>query len=71
MTVADQALSSLIIDVRPGERLAMSGCVTIEVLKKSGRISRLRVTAPRDVRITKDPPEKRSEPSGLVASMAT
>jgi hypothetical protein len=49
--MTDTKLSSLIVDVRPGERLAMSGSVTVELLHKSGQIARLRVIAPRDVRI--------------------
>ncbi len=51
--MTDKKLSSLIIDVRPGERLDMSGSVTVELLHKSGQLARLRVTAPRDVVIQK------------------
>ena len=46
-------LSSLIIDVRPGETLALSGIVTVELIQKSGQLARLRVTAPREVKIEK------------------
>lgn len=66
--MADDKLSSLIIDVRPGERLAVSGSVTVELLHKSGQLARLRVTAPRDVRIAKESPSR--EPD-IVPSMAT
>jgi sRNA-binding carbon storage regulator CsrA len=45
--------SSLIIDVRPGECLAMSNGVMVELVHKSGQLARLRVTAPREVRIEK------------------
>lgn len=45
-------LSSVSIDVRPGECLVLSG-VRVELVHKSGRVARLRVTAPRDVRIQK------------------
>ncbi len=48
-------LSSLIIDVRPGERLDLSGIVTVELVQKSGQLARLRVTAPREVSIEKKP----------------
>lgn len=48
-------LSSLIIDVRPGERLALSDAVTVELVQKSGQLARLRVTAPREVKIEKQP----------------
>lgn len=42
--------SSLVIDVRPGERLVVAS-VTVELVQKSGQLARLRVTAPRDVKI--------------------
>lgn len=50
--------SSLIIDVKPGERLAMSGESVIEVLHKSGQLARLKVTAPRSVKIERQEAEK-------------
>lgn len=53
--MANTRLSSLIIDVRPGERLALSDVVTVELAQKSGQLARLRVTAPRDVKIEKQP----------------
>lgn len=47
--------SSLTIDVRPGESLKISSGseVSIELIQKSGQLARLRVTAPRDVKIEK------------------
>jgi len=61
-------LSTLTIDVRTGERLAVSGMAIVELVHKSGQVARLRVTAPRDVKIVREPaPEKRGS---LVASMA-
>jgi len=47
--------SRLIIDVRPGEKLTLSGVgrVVVEVLQKSGQLARLCVTAPREVVIKK------------------
>lgn len=51
-------LSSLIVDVRPGERLALSGIVTVELVQKSGQLARLRVTAPREVSIHKEGRDK-------------
>lgn len=62
-----QPLSSLIVDVRPGERLALSGQATVELVHKSGQLVRLRVTAARDVQITKDHPQK---DANAVPSMA-
>ncbi len=51
--MASTKLSSLIIDVRPGEVLALSDVVTVELVQKSGQLARLRVTAPREVKIVK------------------
>lgn len=47
-------LSRLTIDVRPGELIKLSGSVSIELVQKSGRVARLRVTAPQDVEIKKE-----------------
>lgn len=66
--MTDKKLSSLIVDVRQGERLGLSGCATVELLHKSGQLVRLRITAPRDVQISKEPPIK---PVDVVPSMAT
>lgn len=42
-------------EVRPGERLSLEGGrVLVDVLEKSGRVARLRVTAPRDVKIQRE-----------------
>jgi hypothetical protein len=43
--------SSLVFDVRAGERLELSGAATIELVHKSGQLCRLFVTAPRDVAV--------------------
>ncbi len=46
--------TSMIVDVRPGESLALQGgLVMVELLHKSGQLARLRVTAPREVSIKK------------------
>lgn len=46
------AISQLTIDVRKGDRLMIDGRrVVVELLDKSGRLARLLVTAPRDVKI--------------------
>lgn len=63
-----QPLSTLTIDVKLGERLAVSGMAIVELVHKSGQVARLRVTAPRDVKIVREPaPEKRRDD---VTSMA-
>jgi hypothetical protein len=44
--------SRVVMDLQPGERVAFAGTgIEIEVLAKSGKHSRLRVTAPRRVKI--------------------
>jgi len=53
--MATPKLSSVIIDVRLGECLALSDDVTVELVQKSGQLARLRVTAPREVKIEKRP----------------
>lgn len=45
----------LSVDLRPGERLSISGAATVEVVHKSGQFSRLRVVAASDVAIRKEP----------------
>lgn len=59
--------SSLVIDVRPGEYLDIGGIVKIELVQKSGQLARLRVTAPREVKIEKKGAETDHK---SVASMA-
>lgn len=45
-------ISQLTIDVRPGEHLLLDGRrIVVELINKSGKLARLRVTAPRDVKI--------------------
>lgn len=67
-------MSSLIVDVRPGERLALSDRenatakpVTVELLRKSGQLVRLRVTAPQSVRIERESRDDDSAPGALQA----
>lgn len=48
-------ISQLTIDVRPGEHLLLEGGrIIVELLDKSGKLARLRVTAPRDVKIERE-----------------
>jgi len=52
--MADAKPTSMIVDVRPGDRLDLQGgLVTVELVQKSGQLARLRVTAPREVAIKK------------------
>ena len=42
-------------EVRPGERISLDGGrVLVDVLEKSGKVARLRVTAPREVKIQRE-----------------
>lgn len=45
--------SSLILDVRPGEKVRLAGAAEIELVHKSGKLARLRIVAERDVKIEK------------------
>lgn len=46
--------SGLVMDVRQGEALLLGHNIRIDFLEKSGRITRIRICAPLDVRIGKD-----------------
>ncbi len=61
--------SHLIVDVRLGERLSISSGqdISIELVKKSGQLARLRVSAPHGVLIEK---KSGSVAESDVASMA-
>lgn len=65
MLAPAQRMPSLILDIKPGERLALTGAgqlaTVVELVKKSGQLVRLRVTAPAEVRI-----EKQAQQSGRV-----
>jgi sRNA-binding carbon storage regulator CsrA len=53
------SISRLTIDVRPGEQLLLDGKrIVVELLDKSGKLARLRVTAPRDVAISREEKEQ-------------
>jgi len=62
-----QPLSSLIVDVKPGERISFPGAdrVSVELLHKSGKAARLRVTAPRDVEITRTEIDATDDVAGM------
>lgn len=47
----------LTVDVRPGEILRLVGGknIDVELIHKSGQVARLRVSAPRDVVVQKEP----------------
>lgn len=55
-----EPLSSLIVDVKPGEKISFpcADQVSVEFIHKSGKSARLRVTAPRDVAISREVKEE-------------
>jgi sRNA-binding carbon storage regulator CsrA len=62
--MTNHTASSLAIDLRPGEQLAIDDQrIVVELLEKSGRLARLRITAPRDVKIERRDDE--SEPRAM------
>jgi sRNA-binding carbon storage regulator CsrA len=66
-------ISSLTIDVRPGEHLMLEGGrIIVELLDKSGKLARLRVTAPRDVSIKREdgPHAQHNEPALEISHVA-
>lgn len=58
--------TSLIVDVVPGDRLSISSSesVIVELVQKSGQRARLRITAPRDVKITRESQNRTVEHAG-------
>jgi len=73
MLAQTQRMPSLILDIKPGERLALTGAgqlaTVVELVKKSGQLVRLRVTAPAEVRIEKQAMQT-GQVAGHVPSMA-
>ena len=67
-------VSHLMIDVRPGEHVLLEGGrIVIELLEKSGKLARLRVTAPKDVKIAReeiDSPRAMRGPIALIEQSA-
>lgn len=56
-------LSQLTIDVRPGERLLLDRRIVVSLLDKSGKLARLQVTAPRDVKIEREDSDTTKQPA--------
>ena len=54
----DDGTSALTVDVTIGEQLVIGGSVVVELLQKSGRNARLRLVAPRDMKIARAPLQK-------------
>lgn len=57
-------------EVRPGERISLDGGrVLVDVLEKSGKVARLRVTAPREVKIQREESDQcRAMRDSMIAS---
>lgn len=66
--MADKRSPGMVVDLRPGECLSLSGPAILEVIHKSGQASRLRVVAAQNVQIRK---EQSLERDAAVPSMAT
>ena len=47
-------LSGLVMDMRQGDVVTLGGNIKIHFLAKSGRITRVRIAAPLDVKIRKE-----------------
>lgn len=47
-------LAGLVMDVRQGDTIAIGHNIRITVLSKSGRVARVRIAAPLDIRVKKD-----------------
>lgn len=47
------ANTTKLMDLRPGEGVAIGGQARVEVIHKTGRVIRLRVVAPASVQVTK------------------
>lgn len=55
METDERPVSHVCADLRPGERMTFGATgVSIEVLAKSGRMTRLRLTLPKDVRVQRE-----------------
>jgi hypothetical protein len=52
--MVDPMTKEAIFDLRVGEALELAGIVVVEILDKSGKTARVRVTAPRNVLIEKN-----------------
>lgn len=54
MTARLTRLSGLVMDVRQGDVVTLAHNIKIHFLEKSGRITRVRIAAPLDVKIRKE-----------------
>lgn len=63
MIVAD--ISSMYFDLRAGERIEIEGCVLVEMQAKAGHVARLKITAPRTVRVQAREPAQRQDPKAV------
>lgn len=63
-------LSGLVMDMRQGDTVTLGHNIKIHVLEKSGRITRVRIAAPLDVRIRKESERVSEEDRQADPSMA-
>jgi hypothetical protein len=55
MATNDTLRSTLSVELRPGDKLLVDGGVVVTMEHKTGRAARLRISAPRSVRISTQP----------------
>jgi len=56
---------ALTLDLLPGEKLEIGGCVTVMVVRKAGRCARIEVSAPASMPIVREPPlPMQEQPNG-------
>ena len=54
MSLKPTRLSGLVMDMRQGETITLANNIKIHFLEKSGRVTRVRIAAPLDVKINKE-----------------
>lgn len=55
-------VSSMYFDLRAGDRIEIEGCVQVEMQAKAGHIARLKITAPRTVRVQSREAAQQADP---------
>lgn len=61
------AASTMYFDLRAGDRIQIEGCVQVEMQAKAGHIARLKVVAPRSVRVQQMPDQAEPKPVTSIA----
>lgn len=64
-------VSGLVMDLREGDVISVGPCVQLTVLKKSGRLMRVRIRAPIDMRVAKEPGHIELQQRGAATATST